>query len=242
MADHVLLDNVTHKNLRIKKAYKKGRGYDLSLTPVFPVEFAALQTEYPLVFIKNTETGHFEPVALLGFSEDENLYLEGDGWDAAYVPLAIERQPFLIGYQEQLDDGVPTKVPVVHIDMDSPSVNDYEGELVFLTHGGESPYLERISSILMAIDQGHEINRLFSEILVGLELIESVTLDIEFKDGSKQTLQGLFSISEDKLNGLSANGLEVLHQKGHLRDIYMMLASMPNLQKLIERKNTILTA
>ncbi len=242
MANHVLLDNVSHKNLRVNKIYRMGRGYDLSLTPIFPVEFVAVQSEYPMFFIKNAESGHFDPVAILGLVENENLYLGDDGWDAEYVPLAIERQPFLIGYQEKDDGGVPVKVPVVHIDMDNSSVNEQEGEALFLAHGGESPFLERMSSILMAIDQGHHVNRSFSESLVGLELIESVTLNIEFNEGSKQTVQGLFAVSEEKLNALSANGLEVLHRKGHLRDIYMMLASMPNLQKLIERKNRLLTA
>ncbi len=242
MANHVLLDNVTHKNLKVKKVYEKGRGYDVSLVRVFPVEFGALQSEYPLFFTKNAESGHFEAIALLGFSEDENLFLRAGGWDATYVPLGIQRQPFLIGFQEQDKDGVPTEVPVVHVDMDSSSVNEQEGEAVFLAQGGESTYLERISSMLMAINEGHQINQSFSELLVGLELVESLTLDIEFKDGEKQTLKGLYSVNEDKLRALKGNPLEVLHEKGHLRDIYMMLASLPNLEKLIERKNQLLSS
>ena len=242
MTRHVLLDNVTHKDLKIVTAYEKGRGYDISVARVFPVEFRQLQSEYPLLFIKNSNSGHFETVALLGFSNDENLYLDGDGWDASCIPLSIERQPLLIGYQDQDTDGVPTQVPVVHIDLDHPAVSETEGEPVFLPQGGERPWLERMTSILMMIHQGHEICQSFSQVLVGLELIESLALEIEFIDGSKQSLTGLYAVNEEKLHGLNADGLDVLHKKGHLQNIYMMLASLPNIESLIERKNQRLTS
>jgi hypothetical protein len=237
MNRHVLLDNVTHKDLRVIRDYAKVPGYDVNVARVFPSEFIQLQTEYPLFFIRNREEGGFEPVALLGFGDRENLFLDDNGWDAGYVPLSIERQPFLVGFQEQVVDGVPTEAPVVHIDLDHPAVSDTEGERVFLPHGGESPLLERISSILMTIHQGHAAAKSLSGMLVGLELIESLTLGVELKDGSKESLKGLYTINEDKLQALNASALEALHSKGHLRDVYMMLASLPNVSRLIDRKN-----
>ena len=237
MTRHVLLDNVTHKDLRVIRDYAKVPGYDVNVARVFPGELIQLQTEYPLFFIRNKEEGGFAPVALLGFTDKENLFLDENGWDAGYVPLSIERQPFLIGFQQQVVDGVPTEAPVVHIDLDHPAVSDTEGERVFLPHGGESPLLERISSMLMTIHAGHAAAKSLSEMLVGLELIESLTLSVELKDGSKESLQGLYTINEDKLQTLNASALEALHRKGHLRDVYMMLASLPNVSRLIERKN-----
>lgn len=237
MTRHVLLDNVTHKDLRVIRDYAKVPGYDVNVARVFPSEFIQLQTEYPLFFIRNKEEGGFEPVALLGFGDKENLFLDQNGWDAGYVPLSIERQPFLIGFQEQVVDGVPTEAPVVHIDLDHPAVSDSEGERVFLPHGGESPLLERISSVLMTIHRGHAAAKSLSEMLVGLELIESLTLGAELQDGSRESLKGLYTINEDKLQNLNASALEALHRKGHLRDVYMMLASLPNVSRLIERKN-----
>ena len=237
MTRHVQLDNVTHKDLRVIRDYVNVPGYDVSAARAFPSEFIQLQTEYPLFFIRNKEQGNFEPIALLGFEDKENLYLDENGWHAGYVPLSIEREPFLIGFQQQVVDGVPTEAPVVHIDLDHPSVSETEGERVFLPHGGESPLLERISSVLMTIHQGHEAAKSLSEMLVGMELIESLVLEVELKDGSKQSLKGLYTINEDKLQNLNANALESLHKKGHLRDVYMMLASLPNVSRLIERKN-----
>ncbi|MDJ0699176.1 MAG: SapC family protein [Woeseiaceae bacterium] len=240
MTNHALLDNVTHADLRVNTVYERGHGFDVNSTRVFPVEFSQLQMDYPLFFIKSAESGHFEAIALFGFSDGENLYLKDGRWDAAYIPLTVARQPFLIGFQEQDHDGVPKTVPVVHIDLDHPSVSRTEGEPVFLEHGGEGPLLERATSILMAIHEGYEASESLSKLLVGLELIESVELKIEFNDGSKQNVSGLYTINEDKLRALSADGLEALHEKGHLQTVYMMLASMPNVARLIKKKNVTL--
>lgn len=242
MTQLAVLDNVSHKNLKVNRTYAPGHGYDVNVARAYPAEFGQLQREYPLFFVKNSETGHFEPTALLGFSSDENLFL-GDGhWQAACVPLTIERQPLLIGFQNQVSDGVPVRVPVVHIDLDHPSVSDTDGEPLFLPHGGESPLLERMTSVLKTIHDGLEAIESLSQTLVGLELIESLSLEIRFADDSKHTLSGLFTINEEKLAGLGGNALEVLHKKGHLRDVYMMIASLPNLEGLIQRKNIRLAA
>ena len=240
MTNHVLLDNVTHKDLKVKTNFGKGHGYDVNVARVFPAELSQLQAEYPLLLMKNRETGHFDTIALLGFSDSENLYLADNGWDAAHIPLSIERQPFLIGFQVQDVDGVPTDVPVVHIDLDHPNAGGDDGQRLFLEHGGESPFLERMTSILMTIHQGNEVSQSFSKLLVGLELIESLAVDIEFDDGSRQSLAGLYTINEEKLRELNASALDALHKQGHLQDVYMMLASMLNLSRLIARKNQLL--
>lgn len=242
MTNHVLLDNVSHKNLRVNRTYKPGHGFDTNLARVFPHELLVLQNEYPLFFVKNRESGHFEPTALLGFTENENLYLQDGRWDAAYLPHSIERQPLLIGFQEQSADGEPTQVPVVHIDLDHPSVNESEGMPLFLPHGGESEWLERATAMLKAIHDGHKAIPSLSQTLVGMELIESVSLNLEFRDGSRHTLNGLYTVDETRLGALAAPALETLHTRGYLHHIYMLLASQPNLEALIERKNRVLVA
>jgi hypothetical protein len=240
MTNHVLLDNITHKDLKIRPGYQQGQGFEVSTVRVFPVEFGELQVEYPIFLARNKETGHFEPVALLGLGQGENLFLADHGWDARYIPLAIERQPFLIGFQESMESGVPQRQPVVHIDMDHPKVSMTEGEPVFLPHGGESPLLERISSVLLTIHQGNEINQVLSRQLVGLDLVESAEMEFTLANGEQHTLGGLHLINEKRLAALSGDALYTLHEKGFLQAIYMMLASLPNFRKLLDRKNEML--
>ena len=236
MTNHVLLDNVNHRDLRINQVFTPGAGFDVNVTRVFPSEFVALQREYPLFFMKNSETGQFEAVALLGFEAGENLFLGDPEWSGEYIPMTIQRQPFLIGFQEQEVDGMPQQVPVVHVDMDHPSVSTTEGEPVFLAQGGEAPHLERMTAVLQAIHEGHEEVQVLARMLVGLELIESVKVDVEFGDGSKQSLAGLFKINEDRLAALPGAALASLNAAGHLQSVFLMLASLASMSRLIERK------
>lgn len=240
MTRHAVLDNVTHKDLRVLPGYGKGMGFEVNATRAFPVEFTQLQMEYPIVFMRNRQSGHFEPIVVLGLAEGENLFLTDAGWDARYLPLSIRRQPFLIGFQETHDAGMPQKSPVVHIDLDHPKVSKTEGEPLFLQHGGESPLLEQMASILKAIHEGNEINETFSKLLVGLDLVESSSMEFVLDNGEKQTLSGLYIINEERLRELNGAALEVLHRQGHLQSVYMMLASLPNFRKLVDRKNRVL--
>ncbi len=237
MANHQLLDNITHKDLRIITDRAAWYGDDVACTGIFPLEFRRVQAEYPIAFQKNATTGSFDSIAIFGFVEGENLFLGPDGWEAGYVPLSIERQPFLIGFQSATDGGVPSDEPVVHIDMDSPRISETEGVPVFLEHGGHSPYLEHINSVLKAVYDGYEQNKQFSEALAEFDLLEPFTLEVELKDGSKQRLSGLHTINEPKLNGLDGKALEKLHDKGYLEHIYMVMASIANFRTLIDKKN-----
>lgn len=236
MANHQLLDSITHKDLKIVTDRSASYGDDIACASVFPLEFRRVQAEYPIVFRKNAKTGHFDPVAMFGFAEGENLFLGAEGWDANYVPLSIERQPFLIGFKTTIEGGIEKEEPVVHIDMDSPRISD-EGEPVFLEHGGYSPYLEHINSVLMAIHDGHETNRRFSDALAKYELLEPFTLEVELNDGSKHKLAGFYTVNEETLAALDGEALHDLHARGFLENVYMAMASVANFKTLIDKKN-----
>ena len=240
MANHVLLDNVSHKDLRVITTRSARYGDNIASTGVFPMEFRRVQAEYPIVFRKSTVADHYEPAAMLGLADGENLFLDDEGWHARYVPLTIQRQPFLIGFQDRTEGGVIVEEPVVHIDMDSPRVSETDGEAVFLEHGGVSPYLEHINSVLKAIHDGHKDNQAFSGALVEHELLEPFTLEVELNNNSKFKLAGFHTINEEKLTALDADALASLHGRGYLEHVYMTMASIANFSALIEKKNALL--
>lgn len=236
MSNHQMLDNITHQNVKIKTGNSAALGDGVSATGVFPSEFSQLQAEYPILLKKNSDTGQFESIVLLGFENAENLFLSQQGWQSEYLPLSIARQPFLIGFQQSVENGVPKNNPVVTIDMDHPRVNTEEGEPVFLPSGGSSPYLDYVTSVLMSIHQGHEERQHFTEQLLNHELVEPFQLSITFENGSSQTIEGLYTINEDRLRELPAETAGKLHSQGYLQHIYMMLASIANIRQLIKRK------
>jgi len=237
MANHVLLNNVDHKDLKVITSRSADYGDNVMYAITFPAEFGNLQAEYPIFFHKDHETGKFHAVAMFGFEPNENLYLNDEGWGAYYIPLTIQQQPFLIGFQNRLEDGVPKEQTVIHVDMDNPRISTTEGESVFLPHGGISEYLERINSILHAIREGLAQNQEFMEALIELELLESFTLDVELDDGSQHRLVGFYTINEDRLNELDGEALARLNEKRFLQPVYMAVASVANIRKLIDFRN-----
>jgi hypothetical protein len=234
MANHVLLDNINHRDLKIISKRSADLGDNIPSVVTFPFEFRDIQTNFPICFCKDSETGKFYTAALFGFEEKENLFLEGDQWDAAYTPLMLERQPFFIGKQ-QAQNGEEQRL--IYVDMDSPRVSSNQGQQLFLEQGGTSEYLQRISSILEAIYQGQQQTNEFVELMLKYDLIESFTLKVELNDATQNQLQGFYTINEDTLNGLSAEVITELMASGYLQAAYMVIASMSNFRSLIERKN-----
>ncbi len=233
---HKLLDNVTHKNTKVVTALHEKYGDNKGITHIFPAEFGQLQADFPLLLKKNSKD-EFEFIALMGFEKDENLFLEEGHWSANSIPWTIERGPFLIGFEMQMDDGVPVQTPVVHIDTDHPRVQNELGEPLFLEHGGQSDYLQRINSILLAIYQGHQHAQVFLNLLEQHQLLEPLEINITFNNGEKTHLTGLYTVNEEKVTALTNEHIAQFHQSGMLSPLYMMLASLPNIKKMVDVKN-----
>ncbi len=239
MPRHELLNNISHKDIKIITRKSALFGDNVGSTVTFPTEFADVHREYPILFQKNPETGNFQSVVLFGLKSDENLFLdEFGGWKANYIPAVIERGPFLIGFQDQTRDGGGDREPVIHIDIDSPRVNEREGEPVFLDHGGLSPYLEKISRVLNRIYEGMQLNDAMFAAFTELELIESVNLEIELNEREIYRLHNNYTINQEKLSNLSGDNLERLNRSGFLRYAFLVVESLGNIQRLIKLKST----
>ncbi|RYD65614.1 MAG: multidrug transporter, partial [Sphingomonadales bacterium] len=97
MTTHAILTSEAHADLRIRTERSAELGDAVMHALVVPSEFRQVQNDYPILFRMNAERDGFTALALFGFETGENLYLDGDAWDAAHRPLAIDIQPFLIG-------------------------------------------------------------------------------------------------------------------------------------------------
>ena len=231
MTDAVLLNNIDHRDLRVETARGAEYGDAVMAALTFPGEFRNLQAHYPIVFQKDAE-GHFQPIVLLGLQAGDNLFLDGHTWDAYYLPLAVERQPFLIG--------VDGDEPMIHVDMDHPRVragaHTGTGEPVFREHGGTTDYLEQINSILQALHHGLQTTPAFVDALLKHELLESFVLDVALDEAHQSRLAGYYTIDEDRLRALDGAAVSALAEQNHLEPIYMAIASMARFRDLIERQ------
>ncbi len=236
MTNLVALNSQTHRVLRIAAARAMfGHGH-VNVVSVIPRELPRLLAHYPVFFIKSSDSGQFEPVALLGFVRGENLFLTDASWDVAYVPLQIQRQPFALiprgapagDAQATLDLGV---------DLESPHIQAQEGERLFQDDGRPAAFLQNISSMMAALVTGSREAHAFTARLAELNLLEPVRIDIEFVDRSETKLEGLYWIAAAALKALPGEILAELRDREYLEWMYFQMASIAHVSGLVARKN-----
>jgi hypothetical protein len=236
MTRHVLLNNIDHRDLRVRTDRGAALGDAVMTAVTFPAEFRSLQAHYPIVFQKSDDGLAFQPLALLGFEPGENLFLEQGAWAVDTLPMAIEREPFLIGRDgDQL---------LVHLDLDSPRLvrgaDDPaagQAEALFRPQGGTTDFLDRATSLLLALHEGLQATPAFVSALLDHRLLESFVFDVTLDDGSTHRLAGYYTIDEDRLGALDGDALAQLNRQGHLAPIYMVVASASNFRDLVARRN-----
>ena len=235
MSQYEVLNKEEHRHLRIKTGYGAALGDAVMYMMTYPMEFRDIQSCYPILFTKDPNTGGFFPAAVLGFEADQNLFLQDHRWDAPYVPAMAQRQPFLIATGGEGDD----RAPVVSLDRGHPRISQDEGEALFDSQGGTTEFLERKIALLDKLHNGLQHGKGFVDALLRHELLEQITLDIAFNDGSKQTLQGFYCIAEERLYQLQGDALESLNQAGYLQPVFMAVASLSRMRDVIERRNRV---
>lgn len=240
MPEFAMLNNVDHKDLRVSTKRSADLGDNVMFAVTFPGEFRSIQAYYPIVFYEGGD-GEMNAVALFGFEQGENLFLQDDGWDAGYVPAMIRRAPFMIGTQKPKDGG-SDPVRVLSIDMAHPRVGAEDGEALFQPLGGRTPFLEETASLLESIYAGHAHGQQFVAALKEHKLLEPATFDIALHDGSRNQLLGFHAVHEERMQELSGAVLESFNRKGFLLPLFMVLASLANMRSLIERKNARLAS
>ena len=236
MTNFALVNHDEHQDVRVITERSARYGDSVMYTLTLPFEFRSVQAFYPILFHQEDD-GELLPVALFGFEQGENLFLDESGWDAGYVPATILRQPFLIGYQGSEIDKDEEKTRVLTIDMDNPRVNKEEGEPLFLPLGGRSDYLEWSADLLEQIYEGLLHCEEFVAALKEHDLIEAANFDITLSDGSQNQLLGFHVLDEEKVRQLPGDVLEEFSKKSFLMPMFMILASMGNMRTLIQRKD-----
>jgi hypothetical protein len=232
MSNHEILTAEAHRDLRIRTERKAALGDALMCCLTVPDEFRRVQSHYPILFRLDIERGQFSALAMFGFENGENLFLDDEGgWDAPYIPLAVAIQPFLIGQP----DGEGARQ--VHIDAASPRLSGDEGVRLFDSDGQPTPFLEDMAEKLGALDAGYQASGDFFAALRRHDLLEPFTLEVTLDDGSTNRLVGFHVIDEDRVRALDAASLGELHAAGHLMPIFMAMASLGRVGELVARKN-----
>ncbi|WP_394226450.1 SapC family protein [Pseudoalteromonas spongiae] len=224
------LHNVEHKDVKIKNGFNTDLVKDQHLVPVVAHEFARVANEYPIVFVKNNESGEFQPVAMLGLEPGENLFIKDGKWQGAYLPHALTRYPLVLSKNPENEDQL-----FVGINESSDLVNKEEGNALFDEKGEETDYLKRRKEGLIAFVEFSQVTAAFTKFLADKELLIPQTLTLEIK-GEKRDINGIYLIDEKKLNEMADDEFLELRKRGYLPPIYSFLTSMPQVNRLARLK------
>jgi hypothetical protein len=215
-----LLDPNAHAHLRLRALAPEVPHF----VQIVAAEFAAAAACCPILFTKEATTGSFFAGAMFGFKPGENLLgsVEERG---GFNPLMLQREGFFISDQN------------IAIDREHARFSETDGEPLF--DGAQQPGdgLRGIQRTLGSIHQGLEQTRAFIAALLELKLIESIDIALNFDGGERLTLQGLYTVSLDRLRELDDASALRLFRAGYLQLAYTMAASLKQVPRLARLRN-----
>ena len=236
MTQFTALDKHTHRLTRILTGHGAQYGENIHLVPVVIEELMHLILEYPVCLIKDNDTGQFGLQALLGFELGENLFLQGEQWQARYVPLHIKRQPFMVAVNAKTGEQPTPENTVITINNNNNRVQEKQGELIFDKDGNITPFMQNMNNLLSSLVSGIIQTEEFIKTLLAHNLIEAIQLTVNITGDSEQRFDGIYTVNEQALKALNGETLVTLNKKGYLQACYMLLASMGQVQKLVAMK------
>lgn len=223
----VALNSKIHLNLKIKPS-EDGLRFSGKTNSVLlaAVEFPEACRHFPIVFAKGAGKQVLS-MALLGFRDQENLFVDADGrWKGEYVPAYIRRYPFVLARSDA--GGEMT----VCIDESYPGFGADEGQALFNAKGEATDHLNAILAFLKDYQAQIERTELFLRNLVDFDLLMDVSANVNLPGGERYSLTGFMMVDERKLQALPDEKVLRLFRSGELAWIHSHLISLANFARL----------
>jgi hypothetical protein len=200
--------------------------------PMSYVEFSVACRDYPLVFATSDNGRSYSPVAVIGLSNGENLFVADGRWDPqVYLPAYVRRYPFCMSRVTM--NGVEQDQRLICVEQ--AFLND-DGESLFDAGGAPLDTWKPIEQLLREYEADIERTREMCGILNDYALLEPFTLQAQVNGGAALNLSGMFRVDEKKLEFLNAAQHKNLIKKGIMGRIYAHLISLENFGRLVNRR------
>ncbi len=233
MTSLVPLDSVKHANLRLLPNSGVIFANKHHVLPLRVEEIGKAVSAFPVFLTRNTASGAWSFSLITSLEVERNLFIEDNQWMATYVPQIMETQPF---YLIPTEDGNQF---AVGIDEDSALLNADEGEPLFDGNGKMSAWLDAVTKRMNAQMQGNQQTFHFAKAIEEAGLVKDLSVQVIFADGTSQTINGLATIDEDKLQSLEADVLADFNKRGYLIPLHAMLLSIFQMNTLIQKHNRL---
>jgi hypothetical protein len=200
-----------------------------NIVPLTVTEFSAAALSYPIIFTGDNR----QPVAVMGLSSNENLFVAPDGEFRAdaYVPAYVRRYPFVFADDKQ------NQRLVLCIDRGASIVAE-GGQNPLFVDGQPSDYTNMAMEFCNNFEQERQRTEGFVALVKDLDLLDIREAHFTPRNpdgtpGQPQKLAEYYAVSEDKLRALPAEKLVELRDNGALGQIYAHLVSLVGWDRLI---------
>jgi hypothetical protein len=193
-------------------------------------EFLAASSSCPIFLAKDPGTGEFYAAALFGFKPGELLVDGTSSGTPVFRALDLQRQGFLAAGEN------------IAIDLAHPRFGPGSTIPLFEADGTPSNALRQIQRVIGELAGGIEATRSFIRELLRLKLVEPIAISLKFDDGENLSLDGLYTISRDVLDGLDDAEIVALFRAGYLQAALCMSFSLGQVALLAQRRNERLAA
>jgi SapC len=228
----VALDSVQHRNLKLAAPITDWRMADrLNALFVAAVEFGDVCREFPIVFVRAGKEDDgidaIAPIAVLGLTQNENLYVSGERWRAQYMPALLRMYPFCIAR-------IDAEKFAICLDMAWSGVNTPEGHPLFDDEGKPAELLKSMQQQLEVLEGEIQRTRMVGRRLNELGLLQDMRFDVTLPDGRQHTVDGFLTIDAKKATELPDSVVCELHRNGMLGLMHMHWVSMGNMRRLVD--------
>ncbi|EWH10209.1 SapC family protein [Catenovulum agarivorans DS-2] len=184
---------------------------------------------WPVFLCRTKADRPFDIKSLMSLTADTNLFVAQSTWLAPYMPLSLAVYPFVLAKQDQ---GYSIAV------RPCPDELFEQGDTLLVNELNQpSVALKQIQQKLLTSLNESAALKEFGELLAEFELTKEINAIVHYADKTKQVLESLITIDEDKLANLSNDQLIQLQKAGYLPLIYAILNSIFQLNALILKHN-----
>lgn len=226
------LDSTKHKNLRIKVDRSYAHVSQQNMVPLLASEFISASTNFPIVFVKQQDTGQFKSVGLLGLNAGENLIFADNQVRTNYIPANIKRYPFAAGAKTADESEM-----MLCIDENSALLNEKEGVEIFDENGKPSKATQQVTEFLTDILTKDAATDIFIAFLVEHDLLQPAEVKLTLGEEGVRQLNGLYKVDEEALDELADEEALTLYKRKYFAAIYAHLASLNQFERLLQIKS-----
>jgi hypothetical protein len=225
----VAVNKTRHSDWGVKVGNDFSFAKNVNSMPLLAQEFRDALRHYPIVFAGTEE--QVMPAVLLGFGENENLFVDEAGmWSSEYIPAFARRYPYVFSSSDK--DNTLT----LCIDEEYSGFNqDGEGERLFTEDGEQTPYLNGVLEFQQEFQRNFLRTQTFCKRLQELDLLDPMQAQLKFGSGEQISIGGFKVVNRDRLKEVSAEKLSELALVDELELIYLHLQSMLNVSDLAGR-------